>query len=209
MRQLRFGSYSTAATLAGTPSLMRRKSTTRYWRLWPPPLWRAVLRPWLLRPPEAGRGSSSARSGVVLVISEKSETVWNRRPGLVGLRLRRGIALSLEEVDRVAVGQRDQRSLDVGAVADLAGAAVADGLALAVQRVHLRDRDPEDRLDRIVDLGLRRVGGDDERVDVRLEQPVGLLAHDRPDDDVTRIPHDAPPGSVSCVKITQSATSTS
>ena len=45
MRQLRFGSYSMAATLAGTPSLMRRKSTMRYRCLWPPPLWRAVLRP--------------------------------------------------------------------------------------------------------------------------------------------------------------------
>src|SRR3954469_21335775 len=45
MRQLRFGSYSTAATLAGTPSLMRRKSTTRYWRLWPPPLWGGGLPP--------------------------------------------------------------------------------------------------------------------------------------------------------------------
>ena len=29
MRQLRFGSYSTAATLAGTPSLVRLKSMTR------------------------------------------------------------------------------------------------------------------------------------------------------------------------------------
>ena len=45
MRQLRFGSYSMAATLAGTPSLTRLKSMRRYWRLWPPPRWRAVLRP--------------------------------------------------------------------------------------------------------------------------------------------------------------------
>ena len=37
MRALRFGSYSMAATFAGTPSLFRRKSMTRYWRLWPPP----------------------------------------------------------------------------------------------------------------------------------------------------------------------------
>src|SRR4051794_11705150 len=91
MRQLRFGSYSTAATLAGTPSLVRRKSTRRYWRLWPPPLCRAVLRPWLFRPPVALFGARRDFSGVVLVISAKSETVWNRRPGLVGLRLRSAI----------------------------------------------------------------------------------------------------------------------
>ena len=45
MRQLRFGSYSMAATLAGTPSLFRLKSMMRYCCLWPPPWWRAVLRP--------------------------------------------------------------------------------------------------------------------------------------------------------------------
>ena len=45
MRHERFGSYSMAATLAGTPSLVRLKSMMRYWRLWPPPRWRAVLRP--------------------------------------------------------------------------------------------------------------------------------------------------------------------
>ena len=45
MRQLRFGSYSMAATLAGTPSLVRLKSMMRYCCLWPPPRWRAVLRP--------------------------------------------------------------------------------------------------------------------------------------------------------------------
>ncbi len=30
MRAFRFGSYSMVATLAGTPSLLRRKSTIRY-----------------------------------------------------------------------------------------------------------------------------------------------------------------------------------
>ena len=33
-----------------------------------------------------GLGSSSDFSGVVVVSSAKSETVWKRRPGLVGLR---------------------------------------------------------------------------------------------------------------------------
>src|ERR687886_534191 len=46
MRALRFGSYSMCATLAGTPSLScRRKSISRYARLWPPPLCPAVQRP--------------------------------------------------------------------------------------------------------------------------------------------------------------------
>ena len=37
--------YSIAATVAGTPSLVRLKSTIRYCCLWPPPRCRAVLRP--------------------------------------------------------------------------------------------------------------------------------------------------------------------
>src|SRR2546430_13934167 len=114
MRALRLGSYSMAATLAGTPSLFRLKSTMRYCRLWPPPRWRAVLRPWALRPPVLGLGASNDRSGFDFVISEKSETVWNRRPGLVGLRLRSGMALSflrLEQIDAVADGQGDDGPL--------------------------------------------------------------------------------------------------
>src|SRR5881275_740750 len=115
MRALRLGSYSMAATLAGTPSLVRLKSMMRYWRLWPPPRWRAVLRPWALRPPVLGLGASSERSGRSLVTSEKSETVWNRRPGLVGLRLRRGmVGSALEQVDPVALDEGDDGPLAVG-----------------------------------------------------------------------------------------------
>src|SRR4051812_37481960 len=91
MRALRFGSYSMAATLAGTPSFVRLKSMMRYCCLWPPPRWRAVLRPYALRPPVLGLGASSDFSGFDFVISEKSETDWKRRPALVGLRLRRGM----------------------------------------------------------------------------------------------------------------------
>src|SRR3954463_3596901 len=96
MRALRLGSYSIAATLAGTPSLFRLKSTMRYCCLWPPPRWRDVLRPYELRPPVRGLGASSDFSGLSLVVSEKSETVWKRRPGLGGLRWRRGISELLE-----------------------------------------------------------------------------------------------------------------
>src|SRR4051812_19238925 len=115
MRQLRFGSYSTAATFAGTPSFVRLKSMMRYCCLWPPPLWRAVLRPYELRPPVRGLGARSDFSGLSFVISEKSETVWNRRPGLVGLRLRSGISASLEEVDAVVGMQGDDGALGGGA----------------------------------------------------------------------------------------------
>jgi hypothetical protein len=38
-------------------------------------------------------GASNDFSGRSRVISVKSETVWNRRPGLVGLRERSGMAI--------------------------------------------------------------------------------------------------------------------
>ena len=44
------------------------------------------MRPLLLRPAFLGRGSRRDFSGVVQVISAKSETVWKRLPALVGLR---------------------------------------------------------------------------------------------------------------------------
>src|SRR3954447_21919727 len=113
MRQLRFGSYWIEWTVAGTPSLFRLKSMTRYCCLWPPPRWRAVLRPYEFRPPDFGFGARSERSGSVFVISEKSETVWKRRPALVGLRLRRAMSGSLEEVDAVAGHQRHHGALGV------------------------------------------------------------------------------------------------
>src|SRR3954452_6715762 len=194
MRQLRLGSYSTAATLAGTPSLVRLKSTMRYCCLWPPPLWRAVLRPWTLRPPVLGFGTTRLRSGSVLVISLKSETVWKRRPALVGLRLRSAMVSSssaFEQLDVIVRVERDDGALGVGPLAHAEGAPVALALALAVERVHLQDAHAEDRLDGVVDLGLRRVRVHAERVDVLLEQRVGLLRHDRLDDDVTGIPHES------------------
>src|ERR687889_100757 len=88
----RFGSYSIAATFAGTPSLRRLKSIRRYRRLAPPPRWREVLRPYELRPPLFLRPSVSDFSGVVLVISAKSGYETKRIPGEVGLGLRTGIS---------------------------------------------------------------------------------------------------------------------
>src|SRR5215210_7258134 len=102
------------------------------------------MRPYALRPPVRGLGLVSDFSGVSLVISEKSETVWNRRPGLVGFRFRRGMS-GLEQVDAVAGHQGDDRPLGVGPRPVGEGAAVALALALAVQRGHLGDPHPEDR----------------------------------------------------------------
>src|ERR671921_1670775 len=90
----RFGSYSIAATFAGTPSLRRLKSILRYRRLAPPPRWREVLRPFELRPPDFFRPSTSDFSGSSRVISAKSGYVEKRRPGLVGLGLRSAMAYS-------------------------------------------------------------------------------------------------------------------
>src|SRR4028118_1141404 len=87
----RLGSYSMAATLAGTPSLSRLKSMMRWARLAPPPRWREVLRPLLLRPPDLVRPTVSDFSGSVLVISAKSANVMKRRPAEVGLTFLIGI----------------------------------------------------------------------------------------------------------------------
>src|SRR5919206_673939 len=118
MRLVRFGSYSMCATLAGTPSLSaRRKSITRYARLWPPPWWRAVTFPWTLRPPRPCSGRTSDFSGWSRVTSAKSATLEPRRPGVVGLYLRIAIADSvpvyrLWSVDPGASGARAPEDLD-------------------------------------------------------------------------------------------------
>src|SRR3954469_21232035 len=144
----RLGSYSIAATFAGTPSLRRLKSIVRYRRLAPPPRWRAVLRPRALRPPLFVRPSTSVFSGRSFVISAKSGYVEKRRPGLVGLGLR--IAMSalegleaLEDRDRVARGDLPHRLLPrPGAAVDRAPPL---RLGLHAHRAHLDDRDVEER----------------------------------------------------------------
>ena len=78
----RFGSYSIAATFAGTPSFVRLKSIMRKRRLWPPPWWRVVMRPLLFRPPRFLTGPVRLFSGFERVTSSNPETVMNRRPGL-------------------------------------------------------------------------------------------------------------------------------
>src|SRR6478609_594641 len=164
---------------------------TRYWRLCPPPMWRVVMRPVLLRPPVFGSGLRSDFSGVERVISAKSATDEPRRPGVVGLYLRIAMSFfpwsladSREDVDRAGL-ERDDGALGVLALADAEPGAA--GLADAVDGVHRGDLDVEDLLDRQLDLGLVRAGVDDEGVLALVDQAVALLAHDRRDDDVAGV----------------------
>src|SRR5881398_3583795 len=189
MYAVRLGSYSIAATLAGMPSRRRLKSTLRYRRLAPPPRWRDVLRPLALRPPDFLRPSTSDFSGVVLVISAKSEYVTKRRPGLVGLGLRIGMRLALleplqarEDRDRVALAHLDDRLLPRPRLAR--GVAAPLGLGLHGGGAHVDDLHVEQRLDRLADLSLVRVVVDAERVLAGRGEHVALLAHDRADDDL-------------------------
>src|SRR3954452_22113608 len=101
----------------------------------------------------------------------------------------------LEDLDGIALGERDDRALLVGALAD--GPAAALELALAPERVHRRDAHVPDRLDGLLDLGLVRPGIDQEGVAVQLEPGVGLLRHHRADDHVAWRLHASSPPSVS------------
>src|SRR5690606_41063207 len=95
MFAVRFGSYSIEATRPGMPSLSRLKSIILYKRLCPPPLWRVVIRPWLLRPAFLFKGASNDFSGLSVVISLKSKLVLLQRPFVVGLYFLIAIFFSL------------------------------------------------------------------------------------------------------------------
>src|SRR5215218_10202131 len=164
------------------------------------------MRPWLLRPPFFGSGRVRDFSGVVRVTSTKSATDAPRRPGVVGLYLRipmvspqclfsvwssafrwEAVRTSAdrasEDVDALALGEAHDRALGVLALAG--PEAGTPGLARPVQRVDRPDLDAEHLLDRDLDLGLVGVGVHEERVLVRVEEPVALLAHDRGEEHVT------------------------
>src|ERR1700745_4272259 len=101
MREVLFGSYSMCATLAGTPSCGG-----------------AVARPCTFRPPLLCSGTTSDFSGSLRVISEKSEPLAPRRPGVVGLYLRIATYFSLthrsaEDIDPVTVGEGHDGTLGV------------------------------------------------------------------------------------------------
>src|SRR3954452_11311885 len=100
------------------------------------------MRPVELRPAVLWRGRTSDFSGSLRVISTKSATLEPRRPGVVGLYLRipmstqssasqaRSGDRTPEQVDAVALGERDDGAL--GVVAPAVARAGALALALAV-----------------------------------------------------------------------------
>src|ERR1700730_2680698 len=210
MFELRFGSYSIAATFAGTPTLSRRKSTWRYCFLCPPPRCQTTISPWLLRPPERFLGSSSAFSGSCLVIWLLSRTVINRRDAVYGLKLFSPIAASyLLSASRSARAERGIspsnfapllqilrvldhlfafRQLHVGflPVAPISFALPAPPhLAVKVRRAYGVDFDIENLLHRFLDL---RLGGTRRHFKdhgmLRLFHAQALLGDDRPANDL-------------------------
>src|SRR5438874_3002488 len=193
MRAVRFGSYSIAATLAGTPNFSRRKSMRRYCRLWPPPRYRAVMWPLLLRPPVPRFGSSSDFSGVVFVISPKSDTERNRVAGVTGLNCRMPMS-ALEHLDRVALLEGHDRLLPRRPAAHVA--AIALPLGAHHQRPHVRYGHLEQRLDGRADLRLGGLCLHAERVLLAgLKRRRGFLGDHRPDDQMVLFRHPRPPPS--------------
>src|SRR6266850_7856445 len=161
MRAVRFGSYSTDATFAGIVNFSRRKSMRRYWRLWPPLMYRLVMWPLLLRPPVRFSGSSSDFSGSVFVMSAKSETERKRVAGVIGRNCRMPIS-ALEHLDGVALFEGDDRLLPGRPPAGVAPVRAA--LRPHHQGADARHGNLEQRLDRRLDLRFARVEMHLERV---------------------------------------------
>src|SRR5258708_37255332 len=153
MRRVRLGSSSIATPLPGTADLLRRKSMRRYCRLWPPPWCRVVMWPLLLRPPVRCSGSSRLFSGVLFVISAKSDTERNRVAGVTGLNCRMPIS-ALEHLDRVALFERHDRLFPGRPAAVVA--AVGASLCRRRDGAHGGDGHPAPRFERRLDL---RLGG--------------------------------------------------
>src|SRR5512134_2094211 len=214
MKAVRLGSYSSRSTTAGTSCLRRRKSTRRYACLCPPPMWRVVMRPSLLRPPVLVLPSVSILTGAPFHRPLRSTSTRCRRPGEVGRKVLRAICLSpLEtgrDVDRVAFLERHDGLLGIA----LLGASAAEGLhlALAHQRVDRLHLDAEEALHRGLDLRLGRLRRHLEDDLVRLRDERRLLGdHRRLDDVVSAELHAAAsllaPGAVASAKRSSSASS--
>src|SRR3954467_4162085 len=104
-------------------------------------------------------------------------------PSMGGWACDRSGARTPEDLDAVAGGERHDGALGVLALAH-PGAPAALALALAVDRVDAQDLHVEDLLDSDLDLCLVRLGQDDERVLVLVQEPVALLGDDRGEQDV-------------------------
>src|SRR6185295_14705372 len=115
------------------------------------------MRPWLLRPPVRFAESSRLFSGVVFVTSSKEDTERKRRPGLVGLYLRKAISdhspsepsqpldgCPLEDLDPVARAELHDGLLPAGLRALVVATALR--LRLHLDDVHALDLDVEELL---------------------------------------------------------------
>src|SRR5690606_8136551 len=99
---------------------------------------RVVIRPWWLRPPVLVFFSTRAACGAPLCRSGWTTRTALRRPGVVGLKVIKGMDRSSgrgHHVDRLAIGQRHVRLAPVGTAAH----AETEGLGLALH-VHHVDR---------------------------------------------------------------------
>src|ERR671921_1636266 len=149
----RLGSYSSRSTVAATSQVRRLKSMTRYFCLWPPAIPRDVTWPLLLRPPVLRLPSVRALTGLPFHSDDLSTRIRPRCDEVVGLYCLSAIALASDtggDVDRLALGQRHDRLLDVRARVGTALPAL--GLALLHERVDARHTDLEQSFDRRLDL---------------------------------------------------------
>src|SRR5579871_3615577 len=122
--------------------------------------------PWLLRPPGSTLPLVSALTGLPFQRPVRSTMTSCRSDGVIGLKLFRAIFLSpvsqaRGHVDLVTFDQGDDRLLPVAANARAALEELL--LALDVHRVDGLHLDLEQAFDGLLDLGLRRIGGDLER----------------------------------------------
>src|SRR6185503_16334463 len=185
MKAERLGSYSSRSTVAGTSQVRRLKSIVRYFCLWPPAMPREVTWPLLLRPPVLRLPSVSALTGFPFHSADLSTRIRPRCDGVVGLYCLSAIDLASDtggDVDGLALGQRNDRLLHVGARVGTTLPAL--GLALGRDRVDARHRDVEQRLDRRLDLRLGGAARDLEHDRIMLAEQGRLLGDVRAQDDI-------------------------
>src|SRR6185312_5256318 len=122
-------------------------------------MWREVMRPSLLRPPDFVLPSTSILTGLPFHSIDLSTWIRWRRPGDVGLYVLSAVMRTLSEpcrhVDRLPAFERHDGPLRIAQHGGDAAERLL--LALADNRVHGFDLDLEQAFDRGLDLCLRRL----------------------------------------------------
>src|SRR5271163_1755918 len=177
MRAERLGSYSIVVTVAGIPAFSRLKSIMRSFCLCPPPRCQLVMSPELRRPPVRCFFSTSGLCGCCVVISSLTIVVRYRSVCVVGRYVliainlschsepgeaRRGICFLLPlQILRVLrhLLPGPQPHISLLPVRTVAGKLPAPPLFPRIgRRAHGKYFDLENRLHRLLDLGLRSLG---------------------------------------------------